>query len=86
MQQKFLLSECNLDVQGWGTGVFMSLGEMGVGDTTFGPVAEGARRQGSKNIEANGSEHRRFPHSLVFRSQDEDSRGPVDGSVTARSK
>jgi len=57
-----------------------------VGDTTFGPVAEGARRQGSKNIEANGSEHRRFPPSLVFGSEDEDSRGPVDGSVTARNK
>ena len=57
-----------------------------VGDTTFGPVAEGARRQGSKNIEANGSEHRRFPPSLVFGCEDEDSRGPVDGSVTAGSK
>jgi len=53
-----------------------------VGDTTFGPVAEGVRRQGSKNIEANGSEHRRFPPSLVFGSEAEDPRRPDDASIS----
>ena len=53
-----------------------------VGDTTFGPVAEGARRQGSKNIEANGSEHKRFPASLVFGSEAEDPQRPDDASIS----
>ena len=48
-----------------------------VGDTTFGSFAEGSRRQGGKNIEADiESEHRRFPPSLVFEWEDEDARGP----------
>jgi len=36
-----------------------------------------------KTCEDLGSIHRRFPPSLVFGSEDEDSRGPVNRSVTA---
>ena len=38
-----------------------------VGDTTFGPVAEGARRQEVKDSEADAnSKHGGGPSSLVF--------------------
>ena len=38
-----------------------------VGDTTFVPFAEGSRRHGGENIEADiGSEHKKFPPSLIF--------------------
>ena len=44
-----------------------------VGDTTFGPVAEGARRQEVKDSEADAnSKHGGGPSSLVFGSEGED--------------
>jgi len=47
--------------------------EWGVVDTTFGPVAEGARRQEVKDSEADAnSKHGGGPSSLVFGSEGED--------------
>ena len=44
-----------------------------VGDTTFGPVAEGVRRQEVKDSEANAnSKHGGGPSSLFFGSEGED--------------
>ena len=44
-----------------------------VGDTTFGPVAEGARRQEVKDSEADAnSKYGGGPSSLVFGSEGED--------------
>ena len=53
-----------------------------VGDTTFGPVAEGARRQDVRNNEADVKNKRGDgPSSWIFGSEDEDTRRPGDTSV-----
>jgi hypothetical protein len=57
-----------------------------VGDTTFGPVAEGARRQDVRNNEADVKSKRGDgPSSWIFGSEDEDMRRPGDTSVVTRS-
>ena len=57
-----------------------------VGDTTFGLVAEGARRQDVRNNETDvKSKHGDGPSSWIFGSEDEDTRRPGDTSVVTRS-
>ena len=55
-----------------------------VGDTTFGPVAQGARRQDTKNTEAEARSKRGGGQSsLFFGAEREDRRRPGDASVTS---
>ena len=55
---------------------FQTLRKLFVVDTTFGPVAEGARRQEVKDSEANAnSYHGGGPSSLFFGSEGEDKQG-----------
>ena len=55
----------------------LAQGEENIGDTTFGPVAEGAQRQDRTGTEANAKGERRgCPSSLVFGSEAEDTRRP----------
>ena len=57
-----------------------------VGDTTFGPVAEGVRRPDVRNNEADAKSKRGDgPSSWIFGSEDEDTRRPGDTSVVTRS-
>jgi len=57
-----------------------------VGDTSFGPVAEGARRQDVRNNEADvKSKCGDGPSLWIFGSEDEDTRRPGDTSVVTRS-
>ena len=57
-----------------------------VEDTTFGPVAEGARRQDVKDTEADAnSKHGGGPSSLVFGSEGED-KTTKNTEADARSK
>ena len=57
-----------------------------VGDTTFGSDAEGPRRPDGICVEANARNERRgHPSLLIFGWQDEDTRGPGDATVRARS-